>query len=64
MGILLIIFAEFTMFLRVQPFMTWFTPMVWFGYIFSVDAMIYMLKGSSYAMNKRLKFLQMFLISI
>jgi len=64
LGILLIIFAEFTMFLRVQPFVVWFTPTVWFGYIFLVDAIIYLIKGNSFIMNRKLRFLQLFMVSV
>ena len=64
LGVFIIIFSEFTMFLRVQPFVYWFTPTVWIGYILLVDATIYLIKGNSLLMNKRLKFLQMFLASL
>lgn len=64
LGIFIIIFSEFTMFLRIQPFVYWFTPTVWIGYILLIDATIYLIKGSSFMMNKRLKFVQMFLVSL
>ncbi|MBI2542922.1 MAG: hypothetical protein HYW24_01930 [Candidatus Aenigmarchaeota archaeon] len=63
-GLLLIIFAEVTMFLRLQPFVTWFTPMVWIGYILLIDSFVYMLKKSSYLMNKRFKLFMLSLLSI
>jgi hypothetical protein len=52
------------MFLRIQPFVTWFTPMVWIGYILLIDSFVYMLKKSSYLMSKRFKFFMLSLLSI
>lgn len=63
-GLLLIVFAEITMFLRVQPFVMWFTPIVWFGYIFLMDSIVYMLKGNSLLVNRQLRFIQLILLSI
>jgi hypothetical protein len=63
-GLLLIIFAEVTMFLRVKPFVYWFTPLVWLGYILFVDSVIFMLKGSSLITRKKLKLAFLFTISL
>lgn len=64
LGVLIIIFAEIIMFLRVQPFIIWFTPLVWVGYILIVDAIVYMLKGNSLLMNRKLKFIQLACLSV
>jgi hypothetical protein len=64
LGILLIITLEFILFFQVQPFVLWFTPFVWIGYILVVDSIVYMMKKDSLLMNHRLKFLQLFLLSI
>lgn len=63
-GILLIIFLEFTLFFRIQPFIIWFTPLVWIGFILVVDSIVYILKKNSLLMNHRLKFVQLLLVSI
>ncbi|MEM5834669.1 MAG: hypothetical protein QXQ69_02380 [Candidatus Aenigmatarchaeota archaeon] len=63
-GLLIIIFAEITMFLRIKPFVYWFTPLVWLGYILFVDSVVFMLKGSSLITRKRLKLAFIFLISL
>ncbi|MFH8086319.1 MAG: hypothetical protein QW609_00660 [Candidatus Aenigmatarchaeota archaeon] len=63
-GLLIIIFAEITMFLRIKPFVYWFTPLVWFGYILFVDSVVFMLKGSSLITRKKLKLAFIFLISL
>ncbi len=63
-GLLLIIFAEVTMFLRIKPFVFWFTPLVWLGYILFIDSVIFMLKGSSLITRKKLKLAFLFTISL
>lgn len=62
-GILLIIFLEFTLFFRIQPFIIWFTPLVWIGYILVVDSIVFMLKKDSLLMKHRLRFIQLLLLS-
>lgn len=62
-GILLIFFLEFTLFFRIQPFIVWFTPLVWIGYILVIDSIVFMLKKDSLLMNHRLKFVQLLFIS-
>jgi len=64
LGILMIIFAEFTMFLRIQPFATWFLPIVWFGYIFLVDSTVFMLKGNSLINNRPKRFITLLCVSV
>jgi hypothetical protein len=63
LGILLIIFLEFTLFFRIQPFIVWFTPLVWIGYILVVDSIVYLLKKDSLLMSRRLRFVQLLLLS-
>jgi len=41
------------MFLRVKPFVYWFTPLVWLGYIFTVDGVVYSVKKTSLLENKK-----------
>jgi hypothetical protein len=63
LGILLIIFLEFTLFFRIQPFIVWFTPLVWIGYILVVDSIVYLLKKDSLLMTHKLRFVQLLLLS-
>lgn len=62
-GVLLIIFLEFTLFFKIQPFIIWFTPLIWIGYILVVDSIVFILKKDSLLMNHRLKFVQLLLVS-
>ncbi len=63
-GILLIIFVEINFFLKIQPFANWYFPIIWFGYILTIDALVYKLKGASLISNKFYQFLGMILISM
>ena len=63
-GVFLIIFLEFTLFFRIQPFIVWFTPLVWIGYILVVDSIVYLLKKESLLTKHRTRFIQLMLLSI
>lgn len=60
----MIIFVEINFFLRIQPFANWYFPIVWFGYIFLIDAVVYQIKGRSLIKNRPLTFIGMLLLSI
>jgi len=62
-GILLIILVEINFFLKIQPFANWYFPIVWFGYILMVDALVYKLRGNSLISNRFGQFLGMFILS-
>ena len=47
LGIVLILFTEVNFFLKIQPFANFYFPIVWFGYILLVDAVVYKIKGNS-----------------
>jgi hypothetical protein len=64
LGILLIIFVEINFILKIQPFANWYFPIVWFGYILTVDAAVYKLRGSSLISNRPLQFIGLLLISM
>lgn len=63
-GIFLILFAQFTMLLQIQPFATFFTAIIWIGYVLLIDSFVYAMKGNSYLVNRRHKFFMMYLVSI
>ncbi|MDO8508767.1 MAG: hypothetical protein Q7S27_03730 [Nanoarchaeota archaeon] len=62
-GIILIILVEINFFLKIQPFANWYFPIVWLGYILTIDALVYKIKGSSLLSNRPYSFLGMFIIS-
>ena len=63
LGILMIIFVEANFFLKIQPLALLSFPIVWFGYIFFVDSIVYRLRGSSLIANRFPEFLGMAIIS-
>ena len=63
-GILLVILVELNFFFKIQPFANFYFPIVWFGYILIVDALVYKLKGSSLISNRFRYFLGMLIISV
>ena len=62
-GIILIILVEINFFLKIQPFANWYFPIIWLGYILTIDALIYKIKGNSLISNRLLTILGMFIIS-
>ncbi len=46
-GILMILFVELNFYLDIEPFARWYFPIIWFGYIFIVDALVYHIKNRS-----------------
>ena len=63
LGILLIVFVEINFFLKIEPFAQWYFPLVWFGYILVIDALIYKLKHSSIISNRFSEFIGMIVVS-
>ena len=45
--LLVLLFSHILMFLKVEPFYTWFYLFAWFSYIFLIDSIIYNFKGNS-----------------
>ena len=63
-GILLIVFVEINFILKIQPFANWYFPIVWFGYILTIDALVYKLRKNSLISNRFSQFLGMVVISM
>jgi len=63
LGILMVLFAELNFFLKIEPFASGYFIIVWLGYILVVDAMVYLLKKNSLAMNRRWQFFGLFFLS-
>ena len=51
-GIVIILLMEINFVLKIEPFASWYFPIIWFGYILVVDALVYRIKGSSYISSK------------
>ena len=63
-GIAIIIAAEVLLFGGNQFVGHWFTPIVWTGYIFFVDALVFKLKARSLLVTDRLEFVIIVVVSI
>jgi hypothetical protein len=63
-GLAIIVVAELLMFLQVQPVSTYFTPVVWSGYILFVDGLIHKIQGRSMIGHRRREFLFMLCLSL
>jgi hypothetical protein len=59
LGIIFLLLSEILLFKRVDPFYSWFYCFAWWSYIFTIDAVIYRLKGSSLILNRTKEFLLM-----
>jgi len=63
-GLATIIFAEFALYFKIQPFTNFFCPTVWLGYILLVDSIVYSLKHNSLLTRHPKKLIGLFIISI
>lgn len=52
LGLAMVLFAQLNFLFRIQPFAQWYFPIIWFGYIFLVDAVVFHLNGESLIANK------------
>ncbi|MBU0530286.1 MAG: hypothetical protein KKC05_01305, partial [Nanoarchaeota archaeon] len=62
-GLLMLAFAQFNFIFHIQPFSQWYFPIIWFGYIFFIDALVYKLRGKSLIYNRPKTFIFMLLLS-
>jgi hypothetical protein len=58
-GIILLLVSEICVFKKIDPFYSWFYCFAWWSYIFTMDAVIYWLKGNSLIVNRTREFLLM-----
>ncbi len=63
LGILLILLAEINFYYVIQPFADSYILIVWFGYIFFIDSLVYRIKGKSLISSYKKEFLFMVLLS-
>ena len=59
LGIILLVVSETFHLGKVEPFYSWFYCFAWWPYIFTIDAILYRLKGNSLFMNRRREFFLM-----
>jgi hypothetical protein len=62
-GLALIAFGEICLFLRIEPFRSWFFILAWYGYILFVDAAVFRLEGASLIRSRRKQFFAMLPLS-
>ncbi len=63
LGILLVLFMEINFFAQLQPFANWYFPIIWFGYILTLDAINKKISGNSLISDNFSKFLGIVIIS-
>jgi len=63
-GIALIVLVELNFIFKIQPFANWYFPLIWFGYILTIDALVYKLRGNSLISNRFGQFVGMIVISV
>ncbi len=59
----MILFTELNFYLKVEPFASWYFPIIWFGFIFLMDAVNYKLKGHSLMMSRKEQFFKSLILS-
>ena len=64
LGIFLILFAELNFILKIQPFALWYIPIIWWGYILVVDALVYKISHQSLMISQPKRFWFLVLLSI
>lgn len=63
LGLLMIALVEMNFILKVEPFIFLSFPIIWFGYIFAIDALVHRIRGSSLINDRFRQFLGMAIIS-
>jgi hypothetical protein len=58
------IFAEIALQLKIRPFVSFFCPLIWLGYILLVDNLVYMLKHDSIMTRHPKKIISLFTFSV
>lgn len=59
----MILFAEINFIFKIQPLANWYFPIIWFGYIFVMDALNYRFRKKSMLMNNRKLFFTLLIAS-
>ena len=59
----MILFSELNFYFKIEPFASWYFPIIWLGYIFLLDAIIYKLKAHSLIMSRKEQFVKALILS-
>ncbi len=62
-GILVIVLVELNFIFKIEPFASWYFPIIWVGYILAIDALVYKLRKDSLLSNRPSQLFGMFIIS-
>lgn len=63
-GLVMILLGELNFYFKIEPFATYYYPIVWFGFLLVIDALVYMIRGNSYMMNRRKQLFWIFVLSV
>ena len=63
-GAALIAFAVLNFYLRIEPFAEWYIPIIWYGYIFVTDSLVFRFSERSLITSKTREFVFMLLLSV
>lgn len=64
LGLAVMVISEIAMFLQIDPFWTWHTPIAWTGYILLVDGLVWSRRGSSWLTDAPAEFAFLTLMSV
>ena len=64
LGLILIALAQINFLTRIEPFASWYIPIVWYGYILFVDSLVYKVKKRSLISSYPKEFLFMLILSV
>jgi hypothetical protein len=64
LGLVLIAFAQINFLTKIEPFATWYIPIVWYGFILFVDSLVYKVKKRSLISTYPKEFLFLLLLSV
>ena len=64
LGLLLLLFSEYCLFRRIEPFYSWFYSFAWWSYILLADNLLFRLRGRSLFTSRRAELLGMLPLSV
>jgi hypothetical protein len=63
LGLILVILVELNFIFKIEPFASWYFPIIWLGYILIIDSIVYKLKKNSLISNRPWQIFGMFILS-
>ncbi len=63
LGAVMIVLAELNFIFKIEPFASWYFPIIWFGYIFLIYSVVYKLRKHSLIHNDKSQFIFLMLLS-